>query len=139
MAAIGKQVTRDLVSIEASEPMRAAAQAMEERRIGSVAVREGERILGLVTERDLMRTVCVLGVDPRRPVREAVRQAIPRVDASSSEGETAALMRDHTTRHLLVEENGQVVGVISMRDIIQLMIDEKQHLIDQLQTYIEGY
>ena len=47
-------------------------------------------------------------------------------------------MRDHTTRHLLVEEGGNVVGVVSMRDIIQLMIDEKQYLIDQLHTYIEG-
>jgi CBS domain-containing protein len=139
MAAIRKQVTRDVVSIGASEPLRAAAQLMEERRIGSVAVREGARVLGLVTERDLMRTVCVLGVDPGRPVREAMRTSIPRVDASSSESETATLMRDHTTRHLLVEENGDVVGVISMRDIIQLMVDEKEHLIDQLQRYIEGY
>ena len=47
-------------------------------------------------------------------------------------------MRDHTTRHLLVEEGGQVVGVVSMRDIIQLMLDEKQFLIEQLQTYITG-
>jgi CBS domain-containing protein len=139
MAAIRRQVTRDVVSVGASETMRAAAQLMEERKIGSVAVRDGARILGLVTERDLMRTVCVLGIDPGRPVRDAMRTSIPRVDASSSEAETASLMRDHTTRHLLVEEDGQVVGVVSMRDIIQLMIDEKEHLIGQLQTYIEGH
>lgn len=139
MTAIRKQITRDVVSIGASEPLRAAAELMEERKIGSVAVRDGTRVLGLVTERDLMRTVCVLGLDPARPVREAMRTTIPRVDAASSETETAALMRDHTTRHLLVEEEGQVVGVISMRDIIQLMVDEKEHLIGQLQTYIEGY
>src|SRR5512138_1145439 len=123
MAAIRKQVTRDVVTIGASEPMRAAAQLMEERKIGSVAVRDGTGILGLVTERDLMRTVCVLGVDPGRPVREAVRTGTPRVEASASESETASVMRDHTTRHLLVEEDGAVVGVISMRDIIQLMVD----------------
>jgi CBS domain-containing protein len=138
MAAIRKQVTREVVSISASEPMRSAAQLMEERKIGSVAVREGARFLGLVTERDLMRTVCVLGIDPSRPVREAMRTSIPRVEADANEAETADLMRDHTTRHLLVEEKGDVVGVISMRDIIQLMIDEKEHLIGQLQTYIEG-
>ncbi len=139
MAAIRRQVTREVVSIEASEPMRAAAQVMEERKIGSVAVRDGARIVGLVTERDLMRTVCVLGVDPRRPVREAMRTSIPRVEPATSEADTAELMRDHTTRHLLVEENGEVVGVVSMRDIIQLMIDEKEHLIGQLQAYIEGH
>lgn len=139
MAAIRKQVTREVVSIHAAEPMRVAAEIMEERRIGSVVVKDGSRYLGLVTERDLMRTVCVLGVDPGRPVREAVRSGIPRVTPSATEAETADVMRQHTTRHLLVEENGEVYGVISMRDIIQLMIDEKEHLIGQLQTYIEGH
>lgn len=138
MAAIRNQVTRDVVTLNASDSMSEAARVMEERRIGSVAVRDGGRIVGLVTERDLMRTVCVLGRDPSRPIREAMRAEIPRVDPSTTEAEVAAVMRDHTTRHLLVEEGGNVVGVISMRDIIQLMIDEKEHLIDQLHSYIEG-
>ena len=138
MAAIRKHVTREVVTVGAAEPMRAAAQLMEERRIGSVVVRDGARSLGLVTERDLMRTVCVLGLDPGRPVRGAMRTGIPRVSAAATEAETADVMREHTTRHLLVEENGEVFGVISMRDIIQLMIDEKEHLIGQLQAYIEG-
>ena len=47
-------------------------------------------------------------------------------------------MRDHFTRHLLVEDGGKVVGIVSMRDVIQLMLDEKQFLIEQLQTYIDG-
>ncbi len=138
MAAIRRQVTRDVVTLNASDPLADAARTMEERRIGSVAVRDGSRIVGLVTERDLMRTVCVLGRDPGAPIREAMRREIPSVQPSATESEVAAVMRDHTTRHLLVEEGGEVVGIISMRDIIQLMIDEKEHLIDQLQSYIEG-
>ena len=47
-------------------------------------------------------------------------------------------MRDHFTRHLLVEDAGKVVGIVSMRDVIQLMLDEKEFLIEQLQTYIDG-
>jgi CBS domain-containing protein len=138
MTAIRKQITRDVVTLNASDPMAEAARLMEDRRIGSVAVRDGRGIVGLVTERDLMRAVCVLGRDPGRPIREAMRAEIPRVQPSTSESEAASVMRDHTTRHLLVEEGGDVVGVISMRDIIQLMIDEKEHLIGQLQSYIEG-
>jgi CBS domain-containing protein len=138
MAAIRRQVTREVVTLDASEPLAEAARIMEEHRIGSVAVKDGGRIVGLVTERDLMRTVCVLGRDPGRPIREAMRREIPRVEPSTTEAEVASVMRDHTTRHLLVEEGGEVVGVISMRDIIQLMIDEKEHLIGQLQSYIEG-
>ncbi len=138
MAAIRRQVTRDVVTLGANDSIRDAARLMEERRIGSVAVRVEGRVVGLVTERDLMRAVCVLGCDPKRPLSEAMRAEIPHVEPATTEAEVAAVMRDHTTRHLLVEENGEVMGVISMRDIIQLMIDEKEHLIDQLQSYIEG-
>lgn len=138
MAAIRKQVTHDVVTLNASASLAEAARLMEERRIGSVAVRDGPAIVGLVTERDLMRTVCVLGRDPGAPIREAMRREIPRVDPAATEAEVASVMREHTTRHLLVEDGGKVVGVISMRDIIQLMIDEKEHLIGQLQSYIEG-
>ena len=77
---------------------------------------------------------------PELPEVEEARRIAHRVAVGRriTEVECAALMRDHTTRHLLVEEKGQVVGVVSMRDIIQLMLDEKQFLIEQLHTYIEG-
>lgn len=138
MATIRKHVTRDLVALEASAPIRDAARLMADRKIGSVAVREGGRIAGLVTERDLVSTVLARGGDASSPIREAMRPAVPRVSPAAGEAEVASLMRDHTTRHLLVEEGGEVVGVVSMRDIIQLMLDEKQSMIEQLQTYIEG-
>jgi CBS domain-containing protein len=138
MPEIRKQVTRDVVTLSASAPMTEAARLMEERHIGSVVVRDGAAIVGLVTERDLMRTVCVLGKDPAAPIRDALRREIPRVDPSATETEVASVMREHGTRHLLVEDGGEVMGIISMRDIIQLMIDEKEHLIGQLHAYIEG-
>ena len=73
-----------------------------------------------------------------KPLGEAMRTDLPSVPPVTSEAETAELMRTHYTRHLLVEEKGQVVGIISMRDVIQLMLDDKQFLIEQLQTYIDG-
>jgi CBS domain-containing protein len=82
--------------------------------------------------------VLASGGNATMPIREAMRPGIPRVSAEANEAECAALMRDNATRHLLVEDGGQVVGVVSMRDIIQLMLDEKQFLIEQLHTYIEG-
>jgi CBS domain-containing protein len=138
MAAIRKHVTRDVVTLDAGAPIRDAARLMADRKIGSVAVREDGRIVGLVTERDLVLTVLARAGDAKQPIREAMRPGIPRVAAEATESECAALMRDHTTRHLLVEDHGQIIGVVSMRDIIQLMLDEKQFLIEQLQTYIEG-
>jgi CBS domain-containing protein len=138
MASIRKHVTRDVVTLEAGAPIRDAARLMADRKIGSVAVREDGRIVGLVTERDLVLTVLARAGNATQPLREAMRPGIPRVSADATETECAALMRDHATRHLLVEDRGQVAGVVSMRDIIQLMLDEKQFLIEQLHTYIEG-
>ncbi len=138
MASIRKHVTREIVTLEGSAPIRDAARLMADRKIGSVAVRDDGRIVGLVTERDLVVSVLARSGNANQPIREAMRSGLPRVGVDATEGECAAIMRDNTTRHLLVEERGQVVGVVSMRDIIQLMLDEKQFVIEQLQTYIEG-
>jgi len=138
MASIRKHVTQDVVSLEASTPARDAARVMTEKKIGSVAVKEGGKIVGLVTERDLVATILADGNDGSKPIRSAMRPDVPRISADAQEGEAADLMRDHFTRHLLVEDGGRIVGVVSMRDVIQLMLDEKQFLIGQLNTYISG-
>jgi CBS domain-containing protein len=136
MASIRKHVTRDVVQLDASAPISAAAKLMADRNIGSVAVTDGGRIVGLVTERDLVRMVLADGRDASTPIRGAMRPGVPHVPANATEGDVAALMRDHSTRHLLVEEGGEIAGVVSMRDIIQLMLDEKQYMIEQLHSYI---
>jgi CBS domain-containing protein len=138
MASIRRHVTRDVVTLEGGAPIRDAARLMADRKIGSVAVRDDGKIVGLVTERDLVVTVLARSGNATQPIREAMRASLPHVRADATEVECAALMRDHATRHLLVEDKGQIVGLISMRDIIQLMLDEKQFVIEQLQTYIEG-
>jgi CBS domain-containing protein len=138
MASIRKHVTREVVTLDAGAPIREAARIMAERKIGSVAVRDEGRIIGLVTERDLVITVLAHDGNASMPIREAMRPGMPHVSADANEAECASLMRDNTTRHLLVEDGAKIVGVVSMRDIIQLMLDEKQFLIDQLQTYIDG-
>lgn len=130
---------RGIVALDGSASIEEAAKTMARRRIGSVAVREGGALVGLVTERDLLGAVLVRGAAASRPIREALRREVPRVAASASEEACAALMRDHGTRHLLVEDRGEVVGVVSMRDIIRAMLDEREFLIDQLGTYITGW
>jgi len=138
MAIIRKHVTRELVAVEASTASRDAARIMSEKKIGSVAVTDGGKIIGLVTERDLVATILARGGDGSEPIRTAMRDGIPRVSADAQEFEAADLMRDHLTRHLLVEDHGKIFGVVSMKDVIQLMLDEKQFLIGQLHTYIFG-
>ena len=138
MARITNHVVRTVVSLDGTATCAEAARLMAERGIGSLGVRAGAKLVGLVTERDLVVAVLAGDSAPNGPIRQAMRTGIPRVKADASEADCAALMRDHTTRHLLVEDKGQIIGVVSMRDIIQLMLDEKQFLIEQLHTYIGG-
>lgn len=138
MSKIRKNVTYDVVTLDAGTSCQEAAKVMSERRIGSVAVKDGDRIVGLVTERDLVATVLAAGAESTTPIRNAMRASIPMIDADADEIEAAAMMRDHYTRHLLVQEGGKPIGIVSMRDVIQLMLDEKQFLISQLNTYIFG-
>ena len=138
MATIERHVTRQIVALDAITPCREAAKVMRDNKIGAVAVKEAARIVGIVTERDLVARVLALGDNGAMPIGEAMRTDLPRVALKHSEVETTELMRTHYTRHLLVEHEGAVVGIISMRDVIQLMLDDKQFLIEQLQTYIDG-
>ncbi len=135
MATIRKHMTRDIATIDANAPCREAAKLMADRKIGSVAVQVDGRVVGLATERDLVVTVLARGGDGLQPVKQAMR-TLPRVEPSASETDCAELMKKHFTRHLLVEEMGEVIGVVSMRDIIQVMLDEKQFVIEQLHEYI---
>jgi CBS domain-containing protein len=138
MATIERHVTNALVALDAITPCREAAKVMRDKKIGSVAVREAGRIVGIVTERDLVARVMAAGDNGAMPIGEAMRTDLPTVAPDTTEAQAAELMRTQYTRHLLVEDKGHVVGIISMRDVIQLMLDDKQFLIEQLQTYIDG-
>ncbi|MCA1827879.1 MAG: cyclic nucleotide-binding/CBS domain-containing protein [Myxococcales bacterium] len=138
MATIERHVTKQVVAMDAITPCREAAKVMRDKKIGAIAVREAGRIVGIVTERDLVARVMASGDGGAMPIGEAMRTDLPKVALNATEVETTEMMRTQYTRHLLVEEGGNVVGIISMRDVIQLMLDDKQFLIEQLQTYIDG-
>ncbi len=139
MATIEKHVTRDLVALDASTPCAEAARLMGAEHIGSIAVRQAGRLVGLVTERDLVVRVLAESAPGDQPIGAAMRTDLPVVSSSTTDVACLALMRDHQTRHLLVVDRGDVVGIVSMRDLIQLMLDEKEWLIGQLQTFIDGH
>ena len=138
MPGIERYVTRELLGLDAGTSCREAAKLMAEKRIGAVAVKQGARTLGLVTERDLVYNVLAKGSTCNAPIVEAMRRDLPVISPETTEVQCSDLMRVHFTRHFLVAEKGEVLGIISMRDVIRLMLDEKQWLIDELQIYISG-
>jgi CBS domain-containing protein len=138
MPGIDRYVTRELMGLDASSSCREAAKLMAEKRIGAVAVKEGGKTLGLVTERDLVYNVLARGGTCDVPIAQAMRRDLPVISPATTETVCSDLMRVHFTRHFLVAEKGEVLGIISMRDVIRLMLEEKQWLIDELQIYISG-
>jgi len=139
MASISSHVVRDVLGLEATSTCREAAELMSARQVGAIAVRQGGRIVGLITERDLVSRVLSRGLDCQTPIVEAMRRDVPVVGPDLNEVECATLMKDHETRHLLVGEEGVPNGLISMRDVMQMMLSDKQYLIEQMQSYIQGY
>jgi CBS domain-containing protein len=138
MACIENRVVRNVVSLDASASCAEAARLMTERGIGSVGVCQGGALIGLVTERDLVAAL-VGGADPAyTTLRTAMRADFPTVGVSATDVECAQLMRVRQTRHLLVREGEALVGVISMLDLVDLVVQEKQWSIDQLESYIRG-
>lgn len=138
MACIGTRMVREVVALEASASCAEAARTMATVGIGSVGVTDGGRLVGLVTERDV---VCRLGsgIDPAAtPIRELLRENQPAVSPCATDRECASLMRAHRTRHLLVKEREEIVGVVSMLDLVDLVVEEQEYRIDQLESYIGG-
>ena len=138
MANIQKRVVREVVAVDASASCAEAARLMADRGIGSVGVLRAGRLVGILTERDLVARVVGISDPHRTTVGEAMRADLPAVSAQATDRECAQLMRTRHTRHLAVRERDQIVGVISMLDLVGLVVEEKQWDIDQLESYIRG-
>ena len=114
-----------------------ALQLMAEKNIGAVLVRDGDHVLGIVSERDYARQVILKGKTSRdTPVREIMTTRVIYVVPERTVEDCMALMTDKRIRHLPVLANGKLVGVLSIGDIVKAVISEKQFMIEQLESYI---
>lgn len=105
---------------EPADRLADVAKLMRRERVGAVVVMEAERLVGIVTERDVMRAVAD-GVDPARAVASERMTPGPRtIDRDERAAAAAELMIELGVRHLPVVEEGVVVGVISARDLLRL-------------------
>jgi len=136
MTPIAPKIARNVAVIGQERTVLDAAQLMVERYIGSVVVDGGGHVNGIFTERDLMRAVAQ-GRDPARTLlKEVMRTQLVRVAPSDSIEHCLELMRKHRCRHLLVYEGDEFVGIVSLRDLAALMLEEKEALVEQLTRYI---
>lgn len=117
-------MTKNVISVKAWDPVKKAIAVMVERDIGSVLVTEGEKPVGILTERDIMKNVCPSELCSRQvEVGEIMSKPLITIEPEARLGEAAALMVEKGVRRLLVTKNGQTVGIITQRDLLKRTID----------------
>ncbi len=114
-----------------------ATVTMAEGRVGAIPILEGERLVGIFSERDLMTRVVVPGLDARETtVAEVMTSDVVTATLEEHVDRCLEKMRKVGCRHLPVIEDGRVVGVLSMRDLLRDEIEEQAHEIRNLRAYL---
>lgn len=116
-----------------------AVKLMAEKSIGALVVMEGDAVVGVVTERDYARKIVLMARSSKEtPVREIMTSAVICVSPERTSEECMALMTERRVRHLPVMDNGKLIGVISIGDLVKDVISEQKFIIQQLEQYIAG-
>ena len=124
MSTVANHMSSDLLTVSAGERLGEAAKRMVARGVGAVLVMEGERLEGILTERDLMRAVAG-GYSENAVVAEWMTRHPETVEASDATDHAASLMIHGGFRHLPVYDGGQLAGIVSIRDLIRLSLDDE--------------
>lgn len=116
-----------------------AAQLMANKNIGGLLVVDGGRIVGIVTERDYARKLVPMGRAPQdTAVRDIMSSPVMYVRPQHTSSECMALMTENRLRHLPVVDDGKLVGLVSIGDLVKNIISDQQFTIEQLEHYITG-
>ncbi len=129
----------DVWSVKPDDIIFDAIKLMADKGIGALLVMEEDKLVGIVTERDYARKVVLEGKSSREAsIHEVMTKKVLCVSPERTIDECMALMTDKRIRHLPVVEHKQVVGFLSIGDLVKAVISEQKILIDQLQHYISG-
>lgn len=128
-----------VLSVSPDSTVFDALSLMAENDVGALIVLDGGRLVGIFSERDYARQVALLGKSSKDTcVRDIMTDKVLCVSPSQTVDDCMALMTDKHVRHLPVLEHKQVIGVISIGDVVKTVITEQQHFIEQLEQYIHS-
>jgi CBS domain-containing protein len=124
MPTVGARMTRDLLTIEAEAELTEAARRMASRGVGAVVVLEGERLTGILTERDLLKAVAA-GLRQGAKVSDWMTRHPETVESDDTTDHAASLMIHGGFRHLPVVDEGRIVGILSIRDLMRVALEDR--------------
>lgn len=129
----------EIYSVHPDATVFEAIQRMAERGIGSLLVMDGEKLVGILSERDYARK-CILESRSSRetPVRDIMTAEVVCAQPHRTIEECMALMTEKRIRHLPVANDTRVLGVLSLGDLVKSMVVKQQFIIEQLEHYIAG-
>ncbi|MEI7729021.1 MAG: CBS domain-containing protein [Verrucomicrobiota bacterium] len=130
----------EICTITPENTVYEAIQKMADHNVGALLVMSGERLVGMITERDYTRKVALRGKQSKNTlVQEILTTNLTTVAPNQSVDECLRLMTQHRIRHLPVVENQKVLGVVSIGDLVNWIITTQGVMIDQLKKYIGGH
>ena len=133
------QKPRAVYSISAQAPVLDAIRLMAEHNIGALLVMSGAVLEGIVSERDYARKVILKGRSSSdTPVRQIMTAEVITVDPDSSAQQCMQIMTERRVRHLPVVDQGRVLGMLSIGDLVRAMLVEQAQTIEQLESYIRS-
>ena len=130
MAQLGDFMTRDVLGVAPEDTLGEAAQLMADQGVGSAVVLEHGRLIGIVTERDLLKAVAGRVHPSEGRVREWMTMDPVVALESTPADEAARAMLDHGFRHLPVVEGDRTVGIVSLRDVLRASLDRESEADD---------
>jgi CBS domain-containing protein len=126
-------------SVGPDAPVLDAIRLMAEHSVGALLVMEGQRLVGVVSERDYARKVILRGfASSETPVRQIMSSPVMTVRPEQTVRECMQLMSEKRFRHLPVLDGEKVVGVLSIGDLVRSVLAEQQQTIEELERYIRS-
>jgi CBS domain-containing protein len=131
--------TQEVFAVAPAASVLDALGLMAEKGVGALLVMDGERVVGIVSERDYARKVALKARTPEdTPVRDIMTGEVMYVRPNHTADQCMALMTQNRLRHLPVMDDGKLIGLISIGDLVKNIISEQEFIIQQLEHYIAG-
>jgi CBS domain-containing protein len=136
---LGLKPDRSVYTTSPGATVYDAIKLMAEKGIGALLVMEGEKVVGIVTERDYARKIVLMARSSKdTPVRDIMTSQVRYVRPDQTSNECMVLMTEAHLRHLPVMDKGKLIGLLSIGDLVKDVISEQKFIIHQLEQYIAG-